>query len=220
MLDWLQNLRGPGGGEHMLRRFQEMLSDGRHAFDSAIAIIISGGDPSALRDEVFETDQRINRNEQALRRELIVHASVYGSAVFPTSLLLMSLVKDAERIGDYAKNILDLARHENVLNEEEKQLIAPLATKASEMLREAANLFASKNEEAAATFLEEEHTIRHQCEAAIDEWLTDETRNHSAACLVARFIKRIVGHAGNVVSSVVMPLDMLDFHPGGGGDED
>ena len=72
MLDWLQHLRDPEGGQHMLRRFQNMLSDGRHAFDSAIAVILSGGDPAAVREEVFETDQRINRNEQALRRELIV----------------------------------------------------------------------------------------------------------------------------------------------------
>jgi phosphate uptake regulator len=220
MLDWLQHLRDPEGGQHMLRRFQNMLSDGRHAFDSAIAVILSGGDPAAVREEVFETDQRINRNEQALRRELIVYASVRGASAFPTSLLLMSLVKDAERIGDYAKNILDLARHEHSLNEEEQELVTRLAAKASEMLRQAANLFASQNEASAAAFLEEELDLRHQCESTIDKWIDDADRNHSAACLVTRFIKRVVGHAGNVVSSVVMPLDKLDFHPGGGGDED
>jgi phosphate uptake regulator len=204
----------------MLRRFREMLSDGRHAFDLAITAIVSGGDPAAVREEVFETDQRINRNEQALRRELIVHASVRGTTAFPTSLLLMSLVKDAERIGDYAKNILDLARHKSVLSPEEQNLITPLAAKASDMLGRAARLFDSQDEAAAAAFLEEEHGLRHQCEAAIDKWIDDADKNHSAACLVTRFIKRVAGHAGNVVSSVVMPLDMLDFHPGGGGDED
>ena len=81
-------------------------------------------------------------------------------------------------------------------------------------------LLQSCSEAAAAAFLEEEHGLRHQCEAAIDKWIDDADKNHSAACLVTRFIKRVAGHAGNVVSSVVMPLDMLDFHPGGGGDED
>ena len=220
MFDLFQNLRDPEGGQHMLRRFRAMLSDGRHAFDLAVTAIVSGGDPAAVREEVFETDQRINKNEQALRRELIVHASVRGTTVFPTSLLLMSLVKDAERIGDYAKNILDLARHESVLSEEEQDQIAPMAAKASDMLGRAARLFDSQDEAAAAAFLQEEHGLRHQCEAAIDKWIDDVDRNHSAACLVTRFIKRVAGHAGNVVSSVVMPLDMLDFHPGGGGDED
>jgi phosphate uptake regulator len=220
MFDLLHNLRDPESGQHMMRRFREMLSDGRHAFDLAITAIVSGGDPAAVREEVFETDQRINRNEQALRRELIVHASVRGTTAFPTSLLLMSLVKDAERIGDYAKNILDLARHKSVLSPEEQNLITPLAAKASDMLGRAARLFDSQDEAAAAAFLEEEHGLRHQCEAAIDKWIDDADKNHSAACLVTRFIKRVAGHAGNVVSSVVMPLDMLDFHPGGGGDED
>jgi phosphate uptake regulator len=220
MFDLFHNLRDPESGQHMLRRFREMLSDGRHAFDLAITAIVSGGDPAAVSEEVFETDQRINRNEQALRRELIVHASVRGTTAFPTSLLLMSLVKDAERIGDYAKNILDLARHKSVLSPEEQDLITPLAAKASDMLGRAARLFDSQDEAAAAAFLEEEHGLRHQCEAAIDKWIDDADKNHSAACLVTRFIKRVAGHAGNVVSSVVMPLDMLDFHPGGGGDED
>jgi phosphate uptake regulator len=220
MFDLLHNLRDPESGQHMLRRFREMLSDGRHAFDSSITVIISGGDPAVVREDVFKTDQRINMNEQALRRELIVHASVHGVAVFPTSLLLMSLVKDAERIGDYAKNILDLARHEGVLSNEEQVLVAPMAAKASDMLSRAARLFDSQDEAAAAAFLEEEHALRRQCEETIDKWIDDAHRNHSAACLVTRFIKRVAGHAGNVVSSVVMPLDMLDFHPGGGGDED
>ena len=146
MFDLFQNLRDPEGGQHMLRRFRAMLSDGRHAFDLAVTAIVSGGDPAAVREEVFETDQRINKNEQALRRELIVHASVRGTTAFPTSLLLMSLVKDAERIGDYAKNILDLARHESVLSEEEQDLITPMAAKASDMLGRAARLFDSQDE--------------------------------------------------------------------------
>jgi phosphate uptake regulator len=220
MFDLLQSLRDPDDGHHMLRRFREMLSDGRHAFDSSVTVILSGGDPGAVRDEVFKTDQRINRNEQALRRELIVHASVHGATAFPTSLLLMSLVKDAERIGDYAKNILDLARHEGALDSEEQGLVSGVASKASQMLGQAALLFDSQDKIAAAAFLEEEHALRHQCEEAIDKWVDDVDRNHAAACLVTRFIKRVAGHAGNVVSSVVMPLDKLDFHPGGGGDED
>ena len=220
MFDLLQSLRDPEGGQHMLRRFRQMLSDGRHAFDSSVTVIISGGDPAAVRDEVFKTDQRINRNEQALRRELIVHASVHGTTAFPTSLLLMSLVKDAERIGDYAKNILDLARHESALSSDEQDLISGMATKASQMLSQAAVLFDSQDKAAAAVFLEEEHALRHKCEEAIDKWVDDTGTNHAAACLVTRFIKRVAGHAGNVVSSIVMPLDKLDFHPGGGGDED
>ena len=220
MFDLLQSLRDPDGGQHMLRRFREMLADGRHAFDSSVTVILSGGDPAAVRDEVFKTDQRINRNEQALRRELIVHASVHGATAFPTSLLLMSLVKDAERIGDYAKNILDLARHEGFLDPEEQGQVSGMAAKASQMLGQAALLFDSQDKIAAAAFLQEEHALRHQCEDAIDKWVDATDKNHAAACLLVRFIKRVAGHAGNVVSSVVMPLDKLDFHPGGGGDED
>ena len=170
--------------------------------------------------DIGQSDEDINVGERMVRRMVFQHIMVNPQQDLPAGLSLISIVHDVERIGDYAKNILDLARHEHSLNEEEQELVSRLAAKASEMLRQAANLFASQNEASAAAFLEEELDLRHQCESTIDKWIDDADRNHSAACLVTRFIKRVVGHAGNVVSSVVMPLDKLDFHPGGGGDED
>ncbi|MAE45351.1 MAG: hypothetical protein CMJ86_00510 [Planctomycetes bacterium] len=220
MSDWLQNLRDPDGADRMRRRFQSMLADGRHAFDAAMTVILTDGDPAAVRDEVFETDRRINKNEMALRRELVVHATVHGATVFPMSLVLMSIGKDAERIGDYAKNLLDLAEYTSGINDEERTEITARAAETSELLRRAATLFDSQDENAARAFLVDEQKLRRACEDKVSEWLTDDSRNRATACLCLRFMKRVAGHSGNVVSSVCMPLDKLDFHPGGGGDED
>ncbi|MBL6720157.1 MAG: phosphate uptake regulator PhoU [Planctomycetes bacterium] len=220
MFDWIQNLRDPESQDRLMTRFQEMLSDGRHAFDAAVTILASGGDPASVREEVFKTDKRINENEQALRRELVVHGIVHGTSVFPVLLVMMSLAKDAERIGDYAKNLLDLGRHRTSLSDDDHKVVAELGQEASRLLQEAASIFRDKDEEAARAFLEKEEAFRRACETRIDAWIETSDRNCSAACLCARFIKRVAGHAGNVVSSVCMPLDKLDFHPNGGGDED
>jgi phosphate transport system protein len=220
MFDWIQNLRDPESQDRLMTRFQDMLSDGRHMFDSSVTILASGGDPASVREEVFKTDKRINENEQALRRELVVHGIVHGTSVFPMLLVMMSLAKDAERIGDYAKNLLDLARHRTSLSDDDHKVVAELGQQASRLLQEAASIFRDKDEEAARAFLEKEAAFRHECESRVDAWIETPDRNCSAACLCARFIKRVAGHAGNVVSSVCMPLDKLDFHPNGGGDED
>jgi phosphate uptake regulator len=220
MSDWFQNLRDPDGADRMRRRFQAMLADGRHAFDSAMTVILTEGDPAAVRDEVFKTDRRINQNEMALRRELVVHATVHGATAFPMSLVLMSIGKDAERIGDYAKNLLDLAKYASGISGQERAVITTRAAQTSELLRRAATLFDSQDEKAAREFLVDEQRLRRACENQVCEWLGDDSRNRAPACLCLRFMKRVAGHSGNVVSSVCMPLDKLDFHPGGGGDED
>jgi phosphate uptake regulator len=220
MSDWLKNMSDPDGAAPMRRRFQEMLADGRHVFDSAIAVILSSGDPADVREDVFKTDRRINRNEMALRRELVVHATVHGPNGFPMALVLMSIGKDAERIGDYAKNLLDLAVHSSGINDEERECIRLRAAETSELLLRAASVFDSQDEEAARKFLLDEQDVRRACETQVSTWLEDSSRNRAAACLCLRFMKRVAGHSGNVVSSVCMPLDKLDFHPGGGGDED
>lgn len=220
MFDWMQSLRESENHEKLVSRFQQMLTDGRHMFDSALTVLVSGGDPSGIREDVFTTDKRINQNEQALRRELVVHGIVHGTSSFPQLLVLMSLAKDAERIGDYAKNLLDLARHNSQLDDAERAVIQGLGQRASELLRQAAAVFIGQDEAKARNLLAEEEAFRHECEEQVSTWVDDQGRNRAAACLCIRFVKRIGGHAGNVISSVCMPLDKLDFHPGGGGDED
>jgi phosphate uptake regulator len=62
-----------------------------------------------VNDELRATDQKVNRLEREIRRELVVHASVFGAIDTPAVLVYMSIVKDVERVGDYAKNLVDLA---------------------------------------------------------------------------------------------------------------
>ena len=59
------------------------------------------------------TNERIDvelRPRRVFRRELVFHSSVFGGIDSPSVLVYMSVVKDIERVGDYAKNLLDLAR--------------------------------------------------------------------------------------------------------------
>ena len=57
------------------------------------------------QDKVHKADAEVNELERTIRRALMTHLSIPGNSVdAPYSLLLMSLVKDVERLGDYAKN--------------------------------------------------------------------------------------------------------------------
>ena len=88
----------------------QMLLDGREVFDTATDALFGGGKSKETKREVRSTDRHINVAQQDVRRELMIHASVQDTVDLPLVLAYMSTVKDAERIGDYAKNVYDLAR--------------------------------------------------------------------------------------------------------------
>ncbi len=216
MLNWLQRLSADSGGLHEIHtHFLQMLQDGRHIFDAAANSLLGGTQPNVIREDLFLTDQRINSTEQRIRREIVVHGSIHGSSSFPALLIMMSLVKDAERIGDYAKNLFELScEAADIGGEEEHQNLVLLKDRVSNLLVRAHGLFESQDDERAHSYLEDVHGVEKVCDERVTELLADEGRNRAALVLTHRYFKRVASHAGNIVTSIVMPIDKLDFFPG------
>ncbi|MCH2431033.1 MAG: PhoU domain-containing protein, partial [Acidimicrobiales bacterium] len=97
-----------GGISQIESQVQRMIADARHTFDLAMNAV-TGGAVETVADEVRRTDRQINVTEIEIRRELLVHISVHGTADAGEMLVFMNMIKDLERIGDYNKNIFDLA---------------------------------------------------------------------------------------------------------------
>jgi phosphate uptake regulator len=196
--------------EEIQQRFMQMLEDGRHIFDAAANALVGGTAPEAIRTDLFGTDRRINLTEQELRRLIVVHGSVRGAPSFPSLLVLMSLAKDAERIGDYAKNIFDLAATGPDLGDDVRAL-TEMKDQISKLLVRGRNLYQSEDEAGARVFLTEADRVEDACDAAVSRLLTVQGRNMAACALAYRYFKRVTSHVANVVTALVMPLDKLDF---------
>lgn len=213
MFDWLKGKdQGVEGLEAISRKFEQMLEDGRHVFDAAANTLLAGSDPDVVREDLFATDRRINSVEQEIRRALVVHGSVHGSFSLPELLVMMSLVKDAERIGDYAKNLFDLAVHSREsFTEDERRQLVDRKDRISRLLAKARNIYDGQDEDAARRFLEECKEIEDACDAAVHGSLAVTDRNLAATVLTNRYFKRVISHAANIVTSLVMPIDKLDY---------
>ena len=127
----------------------------------------------------------------------------------------MSLVKDAERIGDYAKNIFELALARPELGTDaERTALNECKDHVSKLLVRAAGLIESQDEQLAAAYLTESDKLQSLCDEQVGILMVEKGRNVVAAALAYRYFKRVASHAGNVVTSIVMPLDKLDYYPG------
>lgn len=209
-----------GGGDAQLEQIEaqirQMLVDDRHTFDTAINALIGGTDPELVRKDVHKSDRRVNKAERAVRRQLVVHVSVRGtSADIALVLASMSVVKDAERIGDYSKNIWDIANSGIDLSDaDDIGVLMRYRDRISRLIGETARVFGEKDLEAAHNLLRSGDDLQAEYDELIDEQLRTDRPAREAVprALLYRYYKRITAHLLNILTSLVMPIDRLDYY--------
>ena len=102
--------KGEGFLKSVIGEFGNMLSDSRDMFKMVCDDILKDKKISVLKDKIYGVDKKINTLEKDIRKRIIEHLSIQPGVDSPMCLLLMSVVKDAERLGDYAKNLYHVSR--------------------------------------------------------------------------------------------------------------
>jgi phosphate uptake regulator len=211
------SFRRDGDAERLDRieaTLQQMIVDDMHAFGLAMSALLGQSSPHEIGAELRATDHRVNAAERDIRRELVVHASVHGAIDTPAILIYMSIVKDIERIGDYAKNIFDLASDGADLSTGKYTgEITSLASEIPDFLESAAKAFNDRDAETSKALLHRGDELLDRFDERVSALVREEHPDHQAVAvaLAHRYLKRIVAHGMNVLSSVVMPVDRLDY---------
>ena len=91
-------------------RSREMLRVDKEMFEEA-SRSLRERDDARLEIDIYAKDQLINAYEREVRRKVFTHLVVSGDSDLHAGLVLASVVIDIERIGDYTKNIVELALH-------------------------------------------------------------------------------------------------------------
>lgn len=196
------------------RTLRSMLDDGRHAFDAATSALLAGASTDIVGPDLLATDRRVNEAERTIRRELVVHAGVTGASDIPAMLAYMSIGKDLERIGDYCKNIFDLAALGVDLSaaEDRDDLIA-IRDRVSLLISEVAETLSERESDRAWELSSEADEMLDDFDERVDALILSDvpSRHGVPRALYFRHCKRIVAHLMNALSSVIMPLDQLDY---------
>jgi phosphate uptake regulator len=215
----LEFLRSPrdSGLEQVEQRITVMITDCRHMFDAAMNALVGGTDPDAVAEDIRSTDERINEAEQETRRDLVVHVSVHGAGDVSTVLAYMLVSRMLERIGDNGKNIFDLAEEGVELDEgADVEQLRAYRDEISELFATTGAVFAARDSEAATEQLERVNELTRE----FDDVVLEQVHSGGSAvdavprALLARYLKRIAANLGNIMSSVVLPLDKMDYYGG------
>lgn len=210
MFKWF---RGSAGLEEVEQVFVGMLADDAKLFGLASRARLGEEDVAALQAELLPLEERTDEAERRIRRLVLVHASVHGGADIAACLMYMSIIKDAERVGDLSRNLFGIARDAGPLPAELRGAIAEFFSLVGPMIQQAADIFVADDREAAERFIEDARALQARLRTEIDALVqeTSAVPQPAATVLTYRHLGRIVANLVNVVSSVTMPLDQLDY---------
>ena len=206
--------RGESGLDLVAQRTVTMLGDARHSFDLACGAVLGGTSPESVAEDIRETDDRINRTEQELRGELVTHAAVHGTMEIGSILSYTLLIKKIERIGDQAKNILDLAEEGVSLEgQADTEAMLEIRRQISSMMAETAELLTSEDTDDIADFRDRCDSLRHDLESQIREYMhSQEPGVHAVPrAILYRYWKRIVANLAGIVTSATEPIQHQDY---------
>lgn len=187
--------------------------------DMAVAageIYFAGSASPEARKRIYDQDIEVNKLERQIRKLIVVHLSVRKRPVdIPYCLLLLNLVKDVERLGDYAKNLSELIDLRNEPPPEDEQVaeLRVIRTHVEATFRAAPEIVSKGVRERAVALIPEGRAYNKRCDELMKRVAGSgyDGRTAVSVALAARYYKRFGGHLLNVLSSVVMPLHKLDF---------
>jgi phosphate uptake regulator len=198
-------------------RSREMLLHDQEMFEQAVHSLRQRDD-ARIAVDVYAKDQMINAYEREVRRKVFTHLALAGEKDLNAGLVLVSVIIDIERIGDYAKNIVELAVHhpEKLHCGSFEADVVKMETTVRTMFRLLLECLPDNDEAKAREVMSEHLWISRKADDRVSDMLDGSdpglpVREAVATVLYIRYLKRISAHLKNVASSVVNPFDRIGY---------
>ena len=212
---FLQMLGAKSPMTAMLSEFTQMIEKTEWMYDIAIQVLMHKKQPEEVKSVIYAKDKEVNEHQRSVRRKIVRHLTLQPGVDVPACLVLMSVVKDGERIGDFCKNILDLATMFDVTFDRGryKTPLIELSEQVEGLFSKTRKAFERSDEEMARSAMTAGIRINKQCEMLIKQLMVDNlpTKKAVGYTLMARYLKRISSHLTNIATSVVSSVDNLDY---------
>lgn len=197
--------------------FAEMLVAASWMFDEANDVLRRKKSPDEVGDALYLRDKDINRLLRSLRGNILTHLTVNPVADIPGCLALMSVAKDAERIGDYCKNVFEVGRfyEADYQIDQYHEPLEDIRVRTKALFCDVQGAFSDSSVKQAKGAIKAADRIRSECDAIEESLLRDKqsvpTHEAVAYSLLSRHYKRVASHLANIATAVFGKIEELDF---------
>jgi phosphate uptake regulator len=200
----------------VFEEFKDMLDDSEVMFRKVCGRLLDNRDEPDLKQKIYDTDKQVNLMQKKIRTRIVEHLTLQPTVDVTACLLLMSVVKDAERLGDYCKNLyqvseflqkpIDRTLFDNYFDGLDKDIL--------DLFGRTKDAFIDADEEKAKSTWDYHIRINKNCDKILEKLAHSDISVNEAVCfaLTARYFKRTVSHLVNIATSVILPLSDLDYY--------
>lgn len=188
---------------------ENMLSHSKRMLEAALANLI---DNEELTEDLDRLDDAVDRGEQMVRRAVLQHLTVDPKTDLVPSLILVSIVQDCERIGDFARGLGEITALAKSRREGEfrdrlqscRQALLPL-------FEQTAAAFTGDELHKAQAVVEMTSEIKDSLTRTVEDVAASDLSADMAVVYSAsaRILARVAAHLSNVCSTVVQPYDRM-----------
>lgn len=197
----------------------EMLELSHEIFQQALIYLKKRENIETLKT-LKKRDKEINEYQRNVRRKVLTHYAVEQDTTdLANGLILLNMVVDIERIGDYCKNILDLAiNHPQTIDSKKiSENLTMIEDEVQNRFEKTLQAIHHQDPEIAISLME---GYKELVTSKSDEIVNGVLRNEihfggesrtAAITLYARYLKRIGAHLKNITSTLVNPFDSIGY---------
>ena len=190
-------------------------------FSAAIRYLRRGEKIKTLKN-LKKRDREINEFQKSVRKKVVTHFSISQKVEdFPSGLVLLNIVVDVERLGDYTKNILDLAIHypDPLVSEDCLNSLKEIEDDILSRFTDTLTAIEQQDEKLAKKLLK---SYRKSFSNISDKIVNDgisgkqgykDQKEAASVTLYARYLKRVGGHLKNITTTMLNPYEEIGYRP-------
>ena len=195
------------------RRIREMFAIAEEIFSSSSLALLEQKD---VEFDLYARDREINLRVVEIRKKVVEHLSISPEHNASGELVFLKVITDIERVGDYSKNLLDLANliPEPLAESRYLERFVILRSMVEEFFAMSERALFEGSEADAKAVIDGHLAVKQTYREILRELMVDKDLNvpEGIACaLTARYLKRISAHLKNVASTAVSPYSHIGY---------
>ena len=196
----------------MLHLSHEMFTDSVNALRS--------GEKNKVIKSIKLRDEEINQYHRDIRKKVVTYYTVSKDVTnINSGLVLIKMVVDIERVGDYTKHILDLAKYypKKLRSEKVSEDLRIIEQAVIERFQNTVKAVEEMDEIAAKELIKSYRSdLGKLCDNLVASSISGDLKigeEHMASSMVlyARYLKRIGAHLKNITSVVINPFESIGY---------
>jgi Na+/phosphate symporter len=186
-----------------------MLQQSSQMLDHALEVLL---DNAPLSLDLENMDDMVDEAERRVRRTILQHLAVNPQQDLVASLVLVSMVQDAERIGDFARGLVELVKmarspRTGPFADELRAFVARLRP----LFPLTEHAFRKADVDEAQQVVREHAVLRE----GLKDYRTRLAQSDLSADMIivyagaAQILRRVGAHLANIASTVIQPYDRI-----------